>query len=497
LFVGLLLLFVGVRVARVEADPPRVYPSGRSAQELLVEGPAKANEARRYGLFGTFSRRERDDYRIWSVQSPAYVGPLAGFFRVFGVGMAQLRIFGAIATGAGLVAMYALCRRHPDRRVAPLACLAFAISFHDVMLTRGGLLEPVLNAWLTSTFLCALLALRWLPWSIAATLGFAAALLTKQTAAMAFPALLVLGVTAQVLARRRRESWWQHAVTVGAAVATGAAVAAYVFSPAYWATVEWNYGHMIEGVEKHRPLALGGFHLAEIVARLGDLPRWRDLLFAISPVAAVLAVLQLARTVTSLARRRWPPALELVAAGWFVSAILVLQLTEHVRSRFSVILLPPCVVLAATFVAWLGALLARSRARHVPIVAFAALLLATDGRWLAAFWAAPTYEVFEAGRRLDRVLGPEDVVIGARAPVLAFDTRADTYYVKVPFNTSRAALEGLRVTHLLAGRGDRAARTVKRLFPRAMAKRERVLRVSLDGRRYALYRLRRPLGDAR
>ncbi|MET0386647.1 MAG: hypothetical protein ABW321_11840, partial [Polyangiales bacterium] len=99
-------VFITARVAQLEADPPRVYPSGQTAIELVREGAAKAHEARRHGLFNTYVTKAVDTYHIWRVQSPVYVHPLSAFFRLFGVGRAQLRVFCVLWGVLGLVGLY-------------------------------------------------------------------------------------------------------------------------------------------------------------------------------------------------------------------------------------------------------------------------------------------------------------------------------------------------------------------------------------------------------
>src|ERR1035437_3511526 len=85
LLVALLTLFVGLRLAFLTADPPLFLPNGLIANELFVEPPAKAHEARNLALFGAWQTSPVDNYQFWRVQSPVWVYPLAAWFRAFGV----------------------------------------------------------------------------------------------------------------------------------------------------------------------------------------------------------------------------------------------------------------------------------------------------------------------------------------------------------------------------------------------------------------------------
>ena len=273
----LVALFIGLRLAQMNADPPRRYPSGRSAQELLVEGPAKANEARRYGIFGTFDTKPANEYRIWSIQSPVYELPLSGFFRVFGVSRATLRVFCALAGALGLLALYAVGRRHSQPWVAPLACATYAFSFFDIQLSREALRRAVLEHALDRLVLVR--AAR------VATLTVAmpgAARLCSGAAHQADRAVRGAGAArAGGMRPYRRQAPGrpisQHALSIGLGLALAAGLLADVRSHADWQTVEWNVGHMLVGVEARRSVSAGAISVGAVLGRLADLQRWHEL----------------------------------------------------------------------------------------------------------------------------------------------------------------------------------------------------------------------------
>ncbi|MEO0605257.1 MAG: hypothetical protein AAF211_27755, partial [Myxococcota bacterium] len=91
-----IVVFVGLAFASLGADPPTAVPftlSRRDLVELVVEGPAKAHEARNKALYGEWYLGEHDTYRFWRRQSPLWVWSQYLWFEVFGVGWTQARAF--------------------------------------------------------------------------------------------------------------------------------------------------------------------------------------------------------------------------------------------------------------------------------------------------------------------------------------------------------------------------------------------------------------------
>lgn len=485
--VALVVLFVGLHFSHLAADPPVRYPSGQPARELLWEGPAKAHEARRFGLAGDISTNPADAYHIWSTQSPVYVWPLSGFFRVFGTGYLQLRIFAALIGVVGLAGLYAIGRRHAHLLVAVGACVLYAFSFYNFHLSRGGLLEPYLNTILILAFLAGLLSLERLPWLVASQVALVAALLTKQSAIVALPALAGIGIAAIVAARRRGSPRWQYVLTFASGVVLLIGLLWYVTRPAYSRTLEWNFGHAVLGVEEHHVPSLASLDLPAMLRRLGDPERWGLIYLYVVP-AGLLAVVQVGRVLVRALRRAPVELLDLVACVWLASALFTLQLAELVVPRFSIITLPPTALLAASLVASTWRSAGRLAVRAAPLAAAVILVTATDLRWQWDWSRAATYDLHAASRRLSVELDAGSVVIGTKAPALVFDTAAETYYVKKGFNNSATAISRLGVTHLILEQGHPSARFAT-YFPQEYRSKERRLSVHLAGRSYTLYRL--------
>jgi hypothetical protein len=189
----------------------------------------------------------------------------------------------------------------------------YAVSFYNFHLSRGGLLEPYLNTILILAFLTGVLSLKRLPWLVPCQLAFASAVLTKQTAVFALPALGGIGVAAVAAALRRASPRWQYVLTFASGVVLALGLFWYVTRPAYWRTLEWNFGHAILGVEEHRLPSLASLDLPALLRRLGEPERWGRIYLYVVP-AGVLAVLQIGRVVVRALRRAPVDLVDLVAS---------------------------------------------------------------------------------------------------------------------------------------------------------------------------------------
>lgn len=483
----LLLIFVGLRLAGVQADAPIRFP-GDISFELVIEPPAKSHEARKAALFGSFSTNDADDYQFWRVQAPAWVYPLAAWFSAFGVGWVQLRLFGLLGATVGFAAFLAILARELDGWRLAVGALLVAVSFYAIHFDRSGLLEPQVGAFSALCVLFLLLSLDRLPWLVAAHQAAALAFLTKQTGLYLVPLLLVVGVVATVRAYRRGAPVWEHGLVWAHAAALVAALGLYVDQEAYRRTVAWNYSHMVQAAAtlKERPTRVP---VGEALVRLVSWSRWRDGYLPLVPVALALALFG---AVAKRIRRDRVTDLEWVGLLWFLSALAVLQATPHVRIRFSLILILPAALLGALGFRQLQEV---TRRRTLLVAGVLLALALVHGTWQVAWLSTRSYDLQAVTETLSEELDEDDVVIGAFAAPLALGTRADHFYVKPPFNVRERGLAALGVTHVLLGSDDFTGRTLGRRFPRWRRHAEPGVAVELYGRRYRLYELTRPLGE--
>jgi hypothetical protein len=490
---GFLLAVFFVHLATLNADPPKV-PNGQGGLELVVEGPAKAHEARRYARTGTFAGNPADNYRIWGVQSPAYVRPLGWALRSFGPTLSNVRLYGIVVSCLGTLLLWLLVSNRLRGWALFVVLLLSSSSFYAFHYARAGLLEPQVNTLLLAAALCCVLAFQKSPlWLIGALFAWVGAFLTKQSAVVFLPALSVafVAATRQAMQRQERLHAWLPWL---AALVVGAILGAYVSSDPYRQTLSWNYSHAVQGTESMLRDPVDWWHELERFRNVFDRGRWKQAVLWVAPVAFPLAVLQLMRIGVRCLRRNRPSPLEWILALWFLGSLVALFAIAHARGRFSTVLLPPAFAMAGLEIdAWLRN--ATAIWRKAALLAVFSFFAATHLGWHSRWARQLHYELHEGTERMADLVGPDDVVVGRWAPVLTFGTRAESFYVKHNFNTDRASLSALGVTHLLGEREGLTGRILSRRFPDSLYNAKQIAMVELLGRRLPLFELTPPLGS--
>ncbi|MEN0062307.1 MAG: glycosyltransferase family 39 protein [Myxococcota bacterium] len=434
------------------ADPPTEPPWLMAKEELIefvVEGPAKAHEARNWALFGEWHRNPVDNYQFWRIQSPLWVYPLAGAFRWFGTGYATLQAF---AVGFALVGMIGLWRLLRDVAPGPLGVAAmwlYGTSLLVTLLSRSGMTEVVLNA-----------AAVWMMWTlvrgrnhpgylVASQIIFALAFFTKQGIIYLFPLLVVANVAAFLAWRREERFTLGRWIPVATAVVIAAFTTVYVVQPEYLRTVGWNTTHMVTGGGTGSARSVG--LLERISVRRFGLAMWRFLPFVGLFSLPALGFMGL-RAYRDRDDRSW------VLAGWGASAwFAVLLLREWTLRHGSILVFPTLVLGAAAAASLLQGTRLPLRLRQGFVVVVVACGLASS--------------IYEQGRRLsdarytyDRFVEQAEAHIGQEAPVaigrfampFLLGSRFDLFYVKESFNRTARAVRALAPTHfvLLKPRDD-------------------------------------------
>ena len=468
----LLALFATLRLLDLEGDPPWPLPNGQSGQELVVEGPAKAHEARKWALFGEFDTHPADQYRFWRAQSPVYVYPLAWWLRDFGVGWTQLKVFGVVATGVGFSVLLVLAAWRWGARGMAAAGAMLGVHFYSIHYCRAGLLEPYLNTWAILTVAFGLLALRDLRWSIAMQWCLAATLLVKLNAAFLVPLVLGITVAAHLRARRRGTPARWHAIVLGHGVLLGALLLTYMLSDPYWRTVEWNYMHAIHDEKGFETPDLTDVPGLVVLGRMVDVRRLGNGLAMVFPVMLGLAVLRLIVTLHALIRKRPDAAgvgqhvsdFDVVFAAWLLLAWGILQLTPLTWLRLSMILFPPMTLMAAGgLMLVLERFAERPRVRLGIVAAVAVALLATHGRWQLQWLREHGTQIHDNNVVMaEAVAGKGATIVGHYASSMTFDSEADYFYVKRHFNLVPEVLDQLPFTHVFSrlGKRDRVRKRV-------------------------------------
>jgi hypothetical protein len=493
---ALVVMFAALCLAFIHADPPQSLPNHARALELFTDPPAKSYEARNWALFGQWSTSPADNYQFWRIQAPMWVYPIAGFYKLFGVGYAQMRVFSTLSATAGLV-LFLLLAAQRLRGLPYLAAGSFlTFNFYYVVYGRSGLLEALLNTFVLLAILCLHHARRHLGWLLVAEWALVASFLTKQSGLYLLPVCLVAGALAMREHRRRGGSigWLVAPVVQGIAVAAG--MAWYVFRPAYWRTVSWNYGHMLFKENSTTEVNVGRFPLSDALRRLVAPETWGQHYAALFPIAGVLSLIGVGRVIYLLARRRRADAFEVLVAGWLAASFGVLLLTPLTAVHYRLILFPPAALMGAlTLAAALDTARAKARPKHAAAAAVT-LLLADFGAhafWYGSWIKDRSYDIVTAAALLrEAVRFDRGVYAGTWAGPLVFETKSKYYYLKAYFNEDAEAIAQLNLTHLLEIKShDAVSARLWVTHPEAMKERRLLLSFDLRGETLNLYWLRR------
>ncbi|APR78672.1 Hypothetical protein A7982_04019 [Minicystis rosea] len=481
-------MFIALRVAFLQADPPTSLPNHANIYELFTDPPAKSYEARSFALFGTWSTAPGDNYAFWRPQSPVWVYPLALYYRVFGVSYASLRVFSTLCATAGLAVFLALLARKLRGLPFLVAGALLTVNYYHVVYARSGLLEALLSTFITLTVYFLLLSRRHLAWLIAAEATFVLGLLTKQSGVYILPLLLGVGVFRYRAARASRLA---RALPLIGFVAAAAFLAWYTSRDEYLRTVAWNYDHMVLGDKVNSAQRTP---VIEALRRLVSRETWSIGFFTLFPVAGVLAIGEAVRTSIAVVRRRatdW----EVIVTLWAVSSFAVLLFTPYLAIHYRLILFPPVAALAGAAVARLLRLGARRSWIRPAIALVVAAEIGLHLIWFAAAAQRRTYDMLTAERAIERAVGPREAVFaGMWAGPLVFGTRYRWYYIKAIFNQQREVIDSFGITHQLEmNRNEIAGKHLQSLYRDELRDRRRLLGFDLRERHVDLYALSAPL----
>ena len=459
---GLLAVFLGLRLWAFDADPPSHMPNGRSTYELIVEPLAKAHEARNHALFGSFSTNPVDNYQFWRAQAPAWVYPVALYFKLFGVSTVSLGRFALGGAFLGYAAFLWLARQGLRGFPWLAAAVFLGLNFYQVLYTRVGLLEIQVVGLVTLSAAALVAAERRPMFLCLAMVAFVLAFFTKQSAAFFGPVILFGFLRRQrALLRHGGRSRLLRALPIVVAAALGTLTFLLIWRPDYLRAVAWNFGHVVMGETQHQTVAVEKVPVLDVLLRPFTWARWRSGYFLLFPVAGTLALLRALSLLPAALRLRLP-VWEGVVLGSFVCALGATLVAQPEGSRFELILYVPVALLGAS------ALAAMWKARTRPgfrvglrVTAVLALLgaLSFDAYHYVKWARKPAYTMRTARRTAAKLIADHPakwaghpkkpaVVIGLWAAPLVFDTRHIYYYTKESFNASKEALIALQPTHM-------------------------------------------------
>jgi 4-amino-4-deoxy-L-arabinose transferase-like glycosyltransferase len=496
--VVLLALFMALRLAFLNADPPQALPNRARVYELFTDPPAKSYEARNKVLFGEWSTSPSDNYQFWRIQAPVWVYPISWFYSVFGVGYAQMRTFSTLCATAGLALFLVIASKRLRGFTYLLAGAFLTFNYYYILYARSGLLEALLNTNVLLTVLCLHLARKRLAWLLLAEWGLVLSFLTKQTGLFLLPLCLAAGGIA----------WWQHrkrgatmaqllAPLVQAAVIAGG-MAWYVFRDAYWRTVTWNYGHMLFNEDSTDKVDIKRFPVISAIIRIGYTSTWDTNYFGIFPIAGLFAWMGIARVAYLLVKRRKVDPWDLLMAGWMLSSWGILLLTPLNGVHYRLILFPPVAMMAARTVGLALEHPGFAHRKRLTFGIFSAVLAAeigVHGTWYLQWALHRTYDMAAATELLREHVGNEGAVFcGMWSGPLIFNTKNKYYYIKAIFNADPEGISQLGLTHLLElEKADLAAARLWRTHREPMKSKQQILSFELRGHTNKLYVFTKPV----
>ena len=491
-------LFVAVRLAFLSADPPERLPNGAQIYEIFTDPPAKSYEARTMALFGTWKTSPADNYQFWRVQAPVWVYPLSWFYRAFGVGYPQMRVFSTLAALSGLLAMLLFAGKKLRGFPYLATGLFLTANYYYIIYGRSGLLESLLNTFVILTVYFLYLSRRHLAWLLAAEAALVLSFLTKQTGLYLLPVLLLIGGWSYRTHLRRGVSRWLLAAPLAQGVALAFALGWYVTREDYLRTVRWNYAHMALDHDVADTVELQRFPVLDVLHRLLDVHVWMRGYFMLFPVAGALAALELLRIAWQAALHRRLPEWEAIVALWAVASYGVLLLTPFLHVHYRLILFPPVMLLAGS---GLSSLSRQRWVRKRPWVGHAVsrtavvASLVVHARWYADWARHRSYDLEDAAAAIRAKVGDKEAVFaGMWAAPLLFGTPYRYYYIKSIFNQAPEAIATFGLTHLLViDRHDLAAQRLSRVFPEPWRYRRSILELDLREHTVVLSKLVRPV----
>jgi 4-amino-4-deoxy-L-arabinose transferase-like glycosyltransferase len=476
------------RLAWVRADAPTSLPNSFSIQDGFRDEAEKSHEARNWALFGEWRTSSADDFQFWKKQSPVWVYPLGWYFKVFGVGYLQLRIFSVFFS---MLSLGFLCYWSFRRGGAPAALVVMTglgLNFYFLLYSRIGLIEGMMNCWMVfAVFLFARSRDRaWL--FLPASLLYLAAIFSKQGTLFFLPAFGAWGL---YLLYKDRQAGRGKPVFILLCLALVLGAIAFAFNnPEYRLRTLFNVRH---GLQYHR--AAGSwlmqldpaFTINNFLSSFLPAELWEGF-FGLHIALALLGTLEMAVIIgTAVRGKKIDLELWLILA-WFFLARLYAVISPHHAVRFYLSEFFPLALLSAEF-----ARMSWDRKWGKVLISLVVLAeLAFSGYYFADWLANRQYQLYDNSVNLARTLSGKDVVlIGELAGPFAMESHAKYYYVKRGFNQKPEQLRAFGVNHLLetANHYDVSVVRYKELFPENYAGRKLVARFQIYDRLVNLYEI--------
>ncbi len=476
---------LGLRLAHIDADGPMIFPNGFSSSAPVKDEAAKCYAPRSRVLWGKWTANEADDYRYWDTLSPVWTYSLYAWLRLGRPAYEWARGYAVAWSGLSILLLYWILARR-SAGAALFAAALFAVNVYAVHYGRLALLETPLNGLLIVAFALQAKAKDQPAYMALAALCWLMAWFTKQSAVVYAPVLA--GGALIMYLRADGENRKYYLIGVAATLVVLAMAAACFLDFDYRVRSVMNVRHAMD----YRP------DPTYLWMRVSPARTWEAVAanlttgvfngyFLMSPVASVLALIEIGAIAADFRRGKYVDAISVTAVIWWLSARVVLIFQAHESVRFYLVQLPPTVILGAMAVDRMlkGSSRNRSKIGFVLFAAFASLAVHLPP-WLV-WHAAHPLEVEKGAKNL-RLLVPEGeaVLAGEWAPPLAFNGGQRYFYLKNVFNREPERIKALGVTHLVVDSSklggpdmDPAVRRTRKFFPSAWDKRAELGRFKL------------------
>lgn len=443
------ITYLALSLVFIEADPPHRLPllgCSRFSNELFIEAPAKAHEARNWALFGEWHRNPADEYQFWRVQAPLWVYPLAAAFRRFGVSYTTLRTFSVLNGFLGFFALLFFARRQLPGFAIAIVLGLYATNIFVTQLGRSGLIESGLGSWIALLMLFLVLAQRHPGWLVAALATFTIAFFQKAGAVLVLPVLLAGGMLAfrdwakaGVFPRMR----WVP-VGVGLVLAIGTTVHMMqgdyqrVILSAYDRLVSLQDNSLLRNIQDPKRLDYPRFHWHRVLVAGGAM------MPGIGALALPLSGWLWTRVIATRGRNRW----ELILGIWSaITWVMILAVGVFEYRYASLLFIPSYLVLA-----WGIAQLPFGGPHRRSIVWLSSVAvagtLALQGVEQASSLNSLGNGISNCARMVQEKIGDRPaVIVGRFAMPLLLATPYDLFYIKQGFNTDIKRIRLLGITH--------------------------------------------------
>jgi hypothetical protein len=276
-------------------------------------------------------------------------------------------------------------------------------------------------------------------------------------------------------------------------------------SQPYRRAVAHNVNHMLVGDTE----ASRRWHnsVASALARVTDAEKY-DHFWITVPLIGVLATATLLFWLVVLARKRRIDAYAAITGGWFACACVAMLVISKSELRFWTLMYAPCALVGAAGLdvvfraiatyppRWVSRPRAKFWVAKLAWVAFAipfAITIVRDERGLSKAFGNPTFTLRDGAIKLREHLGATDAtIVGLSSPPLVLGTPYKNFYVREYFNSTRAALQHLGITHILLNSGYDVSRNIfRREFPHMIGSLRPALIMPVRNLRLVLY----PVGN--